>query len=104
MVTKNESKDEENNTKDNSDTSNDVDEMFNFLEKILFDQFGSKFLTQKSTNLSNGRITRVDIGSKSGNTSHDSVITTSDDDTSGRAFNAIGGEKCQILCFKDSCG
>ena len=31
MVTKNKSKDEENNTEDNSDTSNDVDEMFNFL-------------------------------------------------------------------------
>ena len=38
MVTKNESKDEENNTKDNSDTSNDVNEMFNFLEKISFGQ------------------------------------------------------------------
>ena len=38
MVTKNESKDEENNTKDNSDTSNDVDKMFNFLEKLLFGQ------------------------------------------------------------------
>ena len=35
MVTKNESKDEENNTEDNSDTSNDVDEMFNFLGKYL---------------------------------------------------------------------
>ena len=35
MVTKNKSKDEENNTEDNSNTSNDVDEMFNFLAKYL---------------------------------------------------------------------
>ena len=35
MVTKNKSEDEENNTEDNSDTSNDVDEMFNFLKKYL---------------------------------------------------------------------
>ena len=35
MVTKNKSKDEENNTEDNSNTSNDVDEMFNFLESII---------------------------------------------------------------------
>ena len=46
MVTKNESKDEENNTKNNSDTSNDVNEMFNFLEKILF---GQNFLKNRQT-------------------------------------------------------
>ena len=56
-----------------------------------------------SAHLSDWGITRVNIGSKSGNTSHDSIITTSNDDTSGRTFNAIGGEKCQVLCFKDCC-
>ena len=42
MITKNKSKDEENDAKDNSDTSNDVDEMFNFLKKYLEFDLGSE--------------------------------------------------------------
>ena len=43
VVTKDESKDEENNTKDDSDTSNNVDEMFNFLEILSLERsFGVK--------------------------------------------------------------
>ena len=42
MITKNKSKDEENDAKDNSDTSNDVDEMFNFLKKYLEFDSGSE--------------------------------------------------------------
>ena len=106
MITKNESKDEENNTEDNSDTSDDVDEMFNFLESIIEKVIPNLWViptTRSSTNLSDGWVTRVDIWSKGSNTSHDSIITTSDNDTSGRTFNTIGGEKCQVLCFKDSC-
>ena len=81
VITKDESKDEKSYTKEYSDTSNDMDEMFNFL--------------------CDWSVTRVNISGKGGNTSHNGVITTSDDDTTGRTFDTIGGEESNVSGFQD---
>ena len=79
MISENECKNEESNTKENSNTGNNVDEMFNFL--------------------SDWGVSRVDICGQSSDTSHDSIVATSDDDSPGRSFNAIGREECDIFSF-----
>jgi len=51
--------------------------------------------------LGNWRVTRVDVGSKGGDSAHDSVVTASDDDTSGGTFDAVGREESKIAGFED---
>jgi len=81
VVAEDEGKDEEDNTEEDGNTSNDVDEMLDFL--------------------GNWRITRVDVGSEGGDSAHDSVVTASNDDTSGGTFDAVGREESKVTGFED---
>ena len=152
MVAQDEGKNEESNTQEDSNTSNNVNEMLDFLSnwsitwtkihsfilwkyvspsllqniewyypkfhETIIDAYAWKTSNRKLSYLFNVILclsksrtdnfdsqvililTGVDVWSKSSNATHDSVITTTNNNTTSWTFNAVSWEESDITCFK----
>ena len=80
MVSEDEGDDEEGNSKEDGDSSNQVDEVLDFA--------------------SDGSHSSVQSGGQVGNTTHNSSVSGVDDDSLGSSFDGVGGEEGDVFGFQ----